>query len=81
MCLYRWHTIFIHIENSYMKTHYLDPNVKTGSEEDELIEVDRCTAEGADRTLVLRLANNKGEPGAWVKAWVWVTDQEAKEEA
>lgn len=42
------------------------------------IDIDDCTAAGASDMLV---AHDPPAGGAWVKAWVWVTDDEAEKEA
>jgi hypothetical protein len=48
---------------------------------DDNIEIDSCSAEGVSDTLVSRLNDpDGGSNGAWVKAWVWVPNDEAAKE-
>jgi hypothetical protein len=49
-----------------------------GSDND--IEIDTCSAEGSSDTLVSRSEDPDAGNGAWVKAWLWVPNDEAEKE-
>ncbi len=68
------------MSRKYSDSAYRVAAMKRYEGEDELIEVDRCTAAGQSAALVIDDENNASAPGAWVKAWLWVSDEDAAAE-